>query len=127
MIAYAGGAAGIHFMLENKLADHSLQLGEKMISLLREIEEDSPIIGEARGKGLMLGVEFVKDKETKETAPELASKIRKLCHQNGVFIDIGCHYFFVAIFLPPLVITEELAKKGVEIFADSVKELEKEI
>jgi diaminobutyrate-2-oxoglutarate transaminase len=127
MIAYAGGAAGINFMQKNDLANYALKLGETMISNLKEIEKESPIIGEARGKGLMLGVEFVKDKETKEPATELASKIRTLCHQKGVCIEIGGHYFNVARFLPPLVITEELAKKGVEIFADSVKELEKEM
>jgi len=127
MIAYAGGAAGINFMQKNDLANYTLKLGETMISDLKEIEKESPIIGEARGKGLMLGVEFVKDKETKEPAPELASKIRTLCHQKGVCIEIGGHYFNVARFLPPLVITEELAKKGVEVFADSVKELEKDM
>jgi 4-aminobutyrate aminotransferase-like enzyme len=40
-------------------------------------------------------------------------------------MEVGGHYFNVARFLPPLVITEELAKKGIEIFADSVKEIEK--
>ena len=94
--------------------------------MLKKIEAESPIIGESRGKGLMLGVEFVKDKVNKKPAPEFASRIRTLCHQKGVCIEIGGHYFNVARFLPPLIITEELAKKGIEIFAESVKELENE-
>lgn len=125
MIAYAGGAAGIRFMLENNLADHALNLGEVMLDLLKGIEEDSEIIGETRGRGLMLGVEFVRDKATKEPAPALAAQLRTLCHQRGVLIEIGGHYFNVARFLPPLVLTEELARKGIEIFAESVEELEK--
>ena len=126
MIAYAGGAAGIQFMLKNELSNYALELGDTMLSMLQELEYRSNIIGEARGKGLMLGVEFVKDKSTKQPAPELAAKVRTLCHQKGLCIEIGGHYFNVARFLPPLILTEELAKKGFEIFADSVKELEKE-
>jgi len=125
MVAYAGGAAGIEFMLATNLANHSLQLGEKMLGWLKELEADSPIVGEVRGKGLMLGVEFVKDRVTKEPAPDLAAKVRTLCHRRGVLIEIGGHYFNVARFLPPLVVTEELARKGVDVFFEAVKELEK--
>jgi diaminobutyrate-2-oxoglutarate transaminase len=125
MIAYAGGAAGIRFMLENNLAEHARDLGQRMLEMLKPMEQDSEIVGEVRGKGLMLGVEFVKDRATKEPAPDLAAKVRTLCHQRGVLIEIGGHYFNVARFLPPLVITEELARKGIEVFADSVRELEK--
>lgn len=42
-------------------------------------------------------------------------------------IEIGGHYFNVARFLPPLILTEELARKGIEIFADAVKEIEKSL
>jgi len=125
LIAYAGGAAGIQFMLEHDLASHAAKLGDLMLDLLKQIEHDSEIVGEVRGKGLMLGVEFVKDKATKEPAPELASRMRTLCHQNGVLIEVGGHYFNVARFLPPLVLTEDLAKKGIEVFADAVRELER--
>jgi diaminobutyrate-2-oxoglutarate transaminase len=127
VIAYAAGAAGIGFMLKSKLADHALRVGETMLSMLKEIEKGSKIVGEARGKGLMLGVEFVKDKATKEPAPKLAARARTLCHQRGLLIEIGGHYFNVARFLPPLVLTEDLARKGVEIFADAVKKIEKKL
>jgi diaminobutyrate-2-oxoglutarate transaminase len=125
MIAYAGGAAGIRFMLEHDLANHATRVGHSMLEWLKELERDSEVIGEARGKGLMLGVEFVKDKATKEPAPDLAAKARTLCHQRGVLIEVGGHYFNVARFLPPLVLTEALARKGVEVFAESVRELER--
>jgi diaminobutyrate-2-oxoglutarate transaminase len=122
-IAYAAGAAGIRFMLDNDLAGHAARLGEQMLTMLGELERESPVVGEVRGKGLMLGVELVKDRATKEPAPELASKVRNLCHRRGVLIEVGGHYFNVARFLPPLVLTEELARKGVEIFMDTVKDL----
>jgi len=127
VLACAGGAAALDFMVKNKLAEHALILGELMLSMLKELEKDSKIVGEARGKGLMLGVELVKDKATKEPGPELAARVRTLCHRRGLLTEIGGHYSNVARFLPPLVVTEELAKRGIEIFADSVRELEKSL
>lgn len=125
VVAYAAGSAAIDFMVKNSLAEYAAEMGESMLSWLKEIEKDSRIVGEARGKGLMLGLELVKDKETKEPAPELAKKVRTICHRRGLLIEVGGHYFNVARFLPPLVITENLAKKGVEIIADSLREAEK--
>jgi len=125
--ACAGGVAALDFMIRNELAEYSLKLGELMLSMLKEIEKDSRIVGEARGKGLMLGIEFVKDKATKEPAPELATSVRTLCHRRGLLIEIGGHYSNVGRFLPPLILTEKLAKKGIEIFADSVREAERSL
>lgn len=124
VIAYAAGAAALKFMMEKKLAENAAAVGELILSNLKSLEKDSAIVGEARGKGLMLGVELVRDKETKEPAPDLAKKVRTLCHQKGVLIEIGGHFNNVARFLPPLVLTEVLANKGTEIFIQSVKEIE---
>ena len=124
VLAFAAGHAALRFMLECDLAGHSLNLGQKMLSWLKEIEKDSKIIGEARGKGLMLGVEVVKDRVTKEPAPELARRIRTICFQHGLLVEIGGHFDNVVRFLPPLVLTEELALKGIEIFEDAVKKVE---
>jgi diaminobutyrate-2-oxoglutarate transaminase len=73
----------------------------------------------------MLGVEFVRDKSTKEPAPEAAKKVRSLCHKRGLLIEIGGHYDNVARFLPPLVLTWDLAEKGLAIFAEAVENAEK--
>ena len=124
VMAYAAGAAALDFMVTTNLAEHVQRLGEFVLSSLKELERDSKIVGEARGKGLMLGVELVKDKDTKEPAPELARSVRAGCHRRGLLIEVGGHYNNVARFLPPLVLTEELAKRGLEVFLDSVKEAE---
>ena len=124
-VAYAAGHAALKFMIENRLADHTSRLGEKMLERLREIEKDSDIVGEARGKGLMFGIEIIHDKTSKDPAPELAQKIRTLCHRSGLLVEIGGHYNNVVRFLPPLILTEDLAHKGIEIFADAVQAGEK--
>ncbi len=120
--AYAASAAAIDFMVREGLAAHSAELGAWMLGLLKDLEKDSPVVGEARGSGLMMGVEFVKDKATREPAPGLAKKVRSACHKRGLLIEVGGHYDNVARFLPPLVITRDLAGKGLEIFADAVRE-----
>jgi diaminobutyrate-2-oxoglutarate transaminase len=125
VVAYAAGQAALKFMVENKLADHASKLGDTLLTHLKEIEKDSEIVGEARGKGLMLGIEFVHNKSSKEPAPEFAQKVRTLCHRRGLLIEIGGHYNNVARFLPPLILTEELAIKGMEIFAEVVRAIEK--
>ncbi len=124
VVAYAAGHAALQFMVANSLAEHASKLGQSMLSRLKEIEKESGIVGEARGKGLMLGVELVHDKASKKPAPEFARQVRTFCHQNGLLIEIGGHYDNVARFLPPLVLTEDLARKGLEIFADAIKEVE---
>ena len=90
--AYAAGAAALEFMVASNLAAHALRLGEQMLLALKELERDSEIVGDVRGKGLMLGIEFVKDKGTKEPAPEWACGVRSACHQRGLLIEIGGHY-----------------------------------
>ncbi len=127
VLAYAAGSEALNFMVHNSLAEHALNLGEVMLAWLKELEKESRVVGEARGKGLMLGVELVKDKVTKEPAPELASEVRAICHRHGLLIEIGGHYGNVARFLPPLILTEEMARKGVELFSEAVKNAEKSL
>lgn len=120
--AFAAGAAALDFMARTDLSGHAAGLGEWMLGRLKELEKDSPIVGEARGLGLMLGVEFVKDKAKKTPAPELAKAVRTLCHKHGLLIEVGGHYDNVARFLPPLVVTRDLAETGLEIFAEAVRQ-----
>jgi diaminobutyrate-2-oxoglutarate transaminase len=125
LIAFAAGAAALEFMLKHDLEGHARILGDWMLAELKARAEDSDSIGEARGKGLMLGVEFVKDKATKEPDPGQAQIVRRECLARGLMIEIGGHYNNVARFLPPLILTKELAEKGLAIFADAVRAGEK--
>jgi diaminobutyrate-2-oxoglutarate transaminase len=121
VIAFAAGHAAVNFMVKTGLEEHVFRLGAKMLAWLKEIEKESEVVGEVRGKGLMFGIEFVKSKETKEPAPEIASHVRSLCHSSGLLVEIGGHYSNVARFLPPLILTQDLAKRGIEIFLDAVR------
>ena len=83
---------------------------------LLNMQDKFDFIGEVRSSGLMFGVEYVKDRSTKEPDTELAKKVRKLAYENGLLVEIGGYYDNVVRFLPPLVITETLAHNGLNIF-----------
>jgi diaminobutyrate-2-oxoglutarate transaminase len=124
-VAMAAGFAALNFMENNHLAEHASKLGERMLKRLNQIKDESKYIGDVRGRGLMIGIEFVKDKKTKEPGEDIARDIRKRCYPKGLIVELGGHYNNVIRFLPPLVLTEELADKGLNIFAEAVREHER--
>ncbi len=123
-VAMAAGSAAIDFMERTALVAHAETLGELALSTLREAAVGMPAIGEVRGKGLMIGIELVSDRATKQPWPELAAALRRACCERGVIIEVGGHYRNVARFLPPLVITRQLLLRGIDIFLATLHELE---
>jgi diaminobutyrate-2-oxoglutarate transaminase len=119
-VAMAAGLAGIEFMLETDLAAHAAELGELSLGLLGEALSDSPSVGDIRGRGLMIGIELVKDRDSKEPWKELAGQVRSECFKRGAIIEVGGHFGNVARFLPPLVISRKLMLTASEIFVESV-------
>lgn len=127
MVAFAAGAAALRFMKDNDVPGYAAELGAKMLGELSKLERETKIVGEARGIGLMFGLEIVRDQKTKEPASDLAKKVRTYAHQRGVMIEVGGHHGNVARLLPPLIISEDLAMKGVEIISQVIKDIEKEL
>jgi diaminobutyrate-2-oxoglutarate transaminase len=123
-VAMAAGAAGIDFMLENDLAGHAGELGELTLKTLREAAQELPAVGEVRGRGLMIGVELVRDRDSRAPWPELADEVRRACCQRGLIVELGGHFANVVRFLPPLVITRQLLLRGLEIFVEALRETE---
>jgi diaminobutyrate-2-oxoglutarate transaminase len=120
----AGGVAYLDFLEQNDILNHVTNLGNHMLKSLNELEEQSKVMGEVRGKGLMLGIDLVYDKKTKNPAPDIANKLRKEALKKGVIIEIGGHYHNVARILPPLVLTEELADRGLDILGEALHSIE---
>ncbi len=123
-VAMAAGAAALEFTTRNGLVAHAAELGELALSVLSESALVLPAVGEVRGRGLMIGIELVHDRETREPWPALAAEVRRACVQKGLIIEVGGHFRNVARFLPPLVITRALLLRGIEIFVEAVAETE---
>ncbi len=125
VVALAAGVATLKFIKKHKLWNHAARLSEEVfLPRLEELKEESRFIGDVRGKGLMLGIEFVKDKKSKKPWTEFAKEIRTACYQRGLIVEIGGHFSNVVRFMPPLVLTKELAEAGLDIFTDSLREVE---
>lgn len=84
------------------------------------MKEKYDIIGDVRGIGGMLGVEFVKDKESKEPNPEFVSKLIQTALQKGLLLENAGSFGNVIRFLAPLCMTEEQMEAGLKIFEESI-------
>jgi len=109
-------------LLEGGLIDNAAQVGQYTLDALEEIAVRHPSIGQTRGKGLMIGVEFVKDRATKERAPDIRNHMVHGAFERGLLL-LGCGRNTVRI-IPPLTITTGEIDEGLEIFEDALTEAE---
>ena len=118
VLAYAAGAAALRFMVDCHLAEHAERLGEAMLERLKGLERDSPVVGDVRGKGLMIGVEFVRNRETKERATTERDQVVQEMFKRGVLI-LGAGRNALR-FAPPMVFTKDQADTAVRILDDAL-------
>jgi 4-aminobutyrate aminotransferase / (S)-3-amino-2-methylpropionate transaminase / 5-aminovalerate transaminase len=117
--------AVLEILFKDNLLDRSRELGEILQKRFNDLAARHEIIGEVRGKGPMLAMELVKDRQTKEPATEAAKELVRICYENGLVI-LSCGNFGNVIrTLMPFVITEEQLDKGLSILEDGFKALEK--
>ena len=120
-LACAAGLKTIEIMERENLPKRSLEIGEKVQKTYKEWQSKYDVIGDVRGLGSMIGLEFVTDKASKTPNPELVSKLIKEAAQNGLMIENAGIYGNVIRFLAPLVITDEQLEAGLKIFEDAIK------
>jgi len=100
---------------EEDLLARGNALGGRLMAGLKELEEEFDLIGDVRGLGPMAALELVKDRRTKEPAPEAAKAIADHCFQNGLILLVcGC-YGNVLRFMMPLVTSEDQLDEGLAI------------
>ena len=123
----AAANATIDYIVENRLWENAAKMGEELMEWLKEIEDNCNIIGEVRGKGLMLGVEIVKTKESKEPAVEECKSLRKFCADKGLIVGIGGFWSNVIRIQPPLTISKENVDEGMEVFEKATRSVEESL
>jgi len=122
-VSSAAVTAVIDIMRREGLVENSRRMGEVLKARLMEIQERSPYVGDVRGMGLVFGVELVKDKGTKEPAPDLVRKLIDVCAGNGLLIGSVGVFGNVVRVAPPLVINEAELSESLEIFERSLAQL----
>lgn len=110
----------IEIMERDHLAERSCEIGKKVRRQYQEWMNRYPVVGDVRGLGGMLGIEFVKDKKTKEPAPELTKAVIRECAENGLLVEGAGTYHNVIRFLAPLVITDEQLDAGLQILESAI-------
>lgn len=120
-LACASALKVIDLYEKENLAGRSMETGKKVCAAYREFALKYPVIGDIRGLGGMIGVEFVKDKETKEPFPEFVSAMVQNAVQRGLLIENAGTYGNVIRFLAPLVMTDRQLQAGLAIFEECLK------
>jgi 4-aminobutyrate aminotransferase len=106
-------------LLERDLVKNAAEVGAYLEAGLNGLKEKYDVIGDVRGYGMMLGVEFVTDKKTMAPAPELRDKIEYACYERGLII-LGCGANTIR-WSPPLILTRENVDVALEIFEEAIK------
>jgi 4-aminobutyrate aminotransferase-like enzyme len=117
-LAAAAGLAALEIILKDDLVNNARRIGDVMLTRLRAMQERYRCIGDVRGRGLLLGLELVRDRKSKERLPkDVTQAIFQECVRRGL---IAMCYGPVVRICPPLVISEETALEGLAILDEAL-------
>jgi 4-aminobutyrate aminotransferase/(S)-3-amino-2-methylpropionate transaminase len=122
-VSCAASLANIEFMERTNLASRALEKGELLKKELEKLAKRHTLIGEIRGKGLMVGIELVRDKQ-KIPANTEGNRTRDFCRENGLLPGLGGVYGNVLRIQPPLIITEDELLEVVKIVDSALTQVE---
>ncbi len=123
-VSCAATHAVLDIFEEEKLVENSARIGEYMLGRLQDLQSKSDFVGDVRGKGLVMGIEFVADKATKEPSKDITWKVVDACAAEGLCVGVVGVYGSVIRVAPPLVITESEAEQSCDIMEKVVMGLQ---
>jgi len=118
-LATAGGNAVIDYVLDHDLQGNAARVGQVLLDELRPLKERHAIVGDVRGKGLMIGIEFV-EPGTSEPNGYAMARVFEQCRRDGLLVGRGGLYGNIIRLGPALTLTEAEAREGAEILVDAV-------
>jgi 4-aminobutyrate aminotransferase len=107
-------------LVKNGYAENAERMGQRMMERLATLAQKFAFIGDVRGRGLMIGVEFVTDRATKAPAKAFATQVVHRAYQNGLLL-LECGASGIRL-IPPLMIDAKLADEGMAILEKSIEE-----
>ena len=108
-------------MLKEQLVANAAAVGEHLMNGIRELQDKHAIVGDVRGKGLMIGIELVRDRQTKERAVEERNALVQAVFRRGVLI-LGAGKNAVRM-APPLVFTRDQADSVLRVLDEALAEV----
>lgn len=119
----AVGRKVVEIVVRDRLAERARELGGYLKSQLLDLQQRHPIIGDVRGRGLLLGVELVSDRRTKTPAPEAGAAISRRCLELGACLNIGRQAMSgVFRIAPPLIVGRDEIDRAMAIFDQALGE-----
>jgi 4-aminobutyrate aminotransferase len=118
-VCIAAALATLDVIEKENLLQNSAEVGAHMLKRMADWPKKHRIVGDVRGRGLMIGVEIVKDQKTKEYGAELRDKIVELAFERGILF-LGCGPSTVRI-APPLVVTKDEADAAIDALEESIE------
>ncbi len=115
-VVCAQGKAVLEVIENENLQANSLKIGNHILAGLERLKQKHNIIGDVRGKGLMLGIELVKDRATKEPAKSECAQVLEVCKDMGLLLGKGGLQGSVIRFAPPMCVTQADADFMLEVF-----------
>jgi 4-aminobutyrate aminotransferase-like enzyme len=106
-LAMTGAIASLRYVREHDLVGNAARMGERLLGGLAALQDKHRLIGEVRGKGLMVGVELVRDRKTKEPAPAETNRVMERCKDDRVLVGRGGPFNNVLRLTPPLVVGKD--------------------
>jgi len=120
-VCCAAALANIEVIKEEQLVERSAALGAQVMARFREMQQKYELIGDVRGKGLLIGVDLVKDRQTKERARDEAAKVCMRCYQKGLILSFFSNS--VLRIAPPLVVSDAETEHALQVIEDSLTEV----
>jgi 4-aminobutyrate aminotransferase-like enzyme len=116
----AAGRAAIAVMCRDRLWERSATLGRALRGRLEADLADDPHVGEVRGLGLFIGIELVRDRESRAPDPERCAVVRALAFERGVIVAAAGRFENVVKISPPLTIGEDQATEAVGVVVEAI-------
>ena len=123
-MACAAALASIEVIEEENINERSAHLGELFMKRMKKMKDEHKIIGDVRGMGCLLGVELVKDKNTKEPFDEAGKMVYQKAFSKGLAWIPAGHILRMS---PPMIMEDDMAQKGMDIIDEAIFETEKEL
>jgi len=115
-VVSAMGKAVLEVIERENLQENALRLGKHMLAGLEKLKSRHNLIGDVRGQGLLIGVELVKDRATKEPAKAECAQVLESCRERGLLLGKGGLWGHVIRFAPPMCITQADADFALQVF-----------
>ena len=119
-VPLAAAKATVEVMIEERLPENAAKMGERLMSGLRELQNQHSVLGDVRGRGLMIGTEFTSSGGKPD--PETCKRVHQAClEQNLLLLTCGT-YGNIIRWIPPLVVNAEQIDVALEVFAGALEQ-----